>query len=303
MQQKNETLKNDNIEIEIPAAGQEFEKGFINISLAQQVLHCEHHELINTFRKLLPDHQPILEAGCGSGCWVIWFANNGWQTIGLDWSSTLINRARFEYPKLRFEIGDLRIMPFQDEEFGSIVSLGAIEHSSEGPIRAIKEFHRILKPGGIAIITVPYLGPIRRITRGLFNEPIRILKRNRYLRSLFNKYTGERTIEEVNRRLIPQYAVDYTITKDGWDFFQYYFTEKQIHSLLEEANFTILEGFPEFLDDGILHTFGSITGKFDFQQGKVSFSWFGKILRKIIPVEIIGHMYCCIVIKTNEKNN
>lgn len=51
----------------IPAAGRAFETGFMQRSLEQQIAHCDHYELADYFRKWLPDYQPILEAGCGSG--------------------------------------------------------------------------------------------------------------------------------------------------------------------------------------------------------------------------------------------
>jgi hypothetical protein len=74
-------------ETEIPAAGIEFEKDIIRISLAKQGIICDHYELLNTFRTWLPDHQPILEAGYGSKSWSIWLAKNGCQeayTCGLN---------------------------------------------------------------------------------------------------------------------------------------------------------------------------------------------------------------------------
>jgi len=301
MQPKTDNKQNHYSEKDIPAAGKEFEKGFSSVSLAKQVLHCDHNELLNTFKKWLPDHQPILEAGCGSGRWVIWFEKNGWQAAGLDWSSSLINRACTEYPNLRFEVGDLRAMPFRNEEFGSVVSLGAIEHSIEGPMGSLLEFRRILMPEGIAIITVPFLGPIRNITRFLFNRPIRFFKRSKLLRSIFKKHTGGRTIKEVNKNILSHYEADYTMTQNGWEFFQYHFTKSQFYAMLEQAQFQVLEGFPEFQDEGILLTFGPISGKYDYQGGKVVFSWFGKFLKKVFPVSIIGNMYCCIVKKRNDK--
>ena len=56
-------------------------------------------------------------------------------------------------------------MPYEDNEFGSIVSLGAIEHTIEGPNDSLREYARVLRPDGVAIITVPYWSSVRKIAR------------------------------------------------------------------------------------------------------------------------------------------
>ena len=51
----------------IPAAGARFEASFMSRDLNQQIEQCDHYELADHFKRWLPEHQPILEAGCGSG--------------------------------------------------------------------------------------------------------------------------------------------------------------------------------------------------------------------------------------------
>jgi SAM-dependent methyltransferase len=148
---------NDRTITAVPAAGTAVEEQFMAHGLEKQVSHCDHYERANYFTKFLPEHQPILEAGCGSGRWVAWFVKNGWSAAGLDWSETLCDRARRAIPGARFEVGDMRDMPFDDGEFGAIVSLGAVDHTPEGPMGSLKEYYRVLRQGGIAIISVPYL--------------------------------------------------------------------------------------------------------------------------------------------------
>jgi len=55
--------------------------------------------------------------------------------------------------------------PFDDSSYGSILALGSVEHDPAGPQKALNEFYRLLRPGGIALITVPYGGSIRRMVR------------------------------------------------------------------------------------------------------------------------------------------
>jgi len=98
--------------------------------------------------------------------------------------------------------GDMRDMPFDDGEFGAIVSLGAVEHSGEGPMCSLHEFRRVLRPGGIAIITVPFLGPVRKWSR-FVNAPRMAFSHNVWLRHLLGKSDGgSKTINEARREAI-----------------------------------------------------------------------------------------------------
>lgn len=190
-------------------------------------------------------------------------------------------------------------MPFTDSEFGAIVSLGAIEHSPEGPMPSLREYWRVLRPGGIAIITVPYLSPSRKLHR-LLNVPYRLLTHAALLRRLLGKQVGSRKFREARRDTLDGYAADFMVTEHGWEFFQYHFSKPQMQTFLQKAGFEIAEEFVEFGDEGILHNFGRMAGTFDYDRGKVSFSAIGKILRGALPLDLMGHMLCYLVRKNSQ---
>jgi len=150
----------------------DFEASFLSVPLAQQIANCDHYELAPLFRRVIPDHQPMLEAGCGSGRWVAWAVQQGWASIGIDWSEALCAQARKTIPGGVFHAADMRAMPVEANSIGCILSLGAVEHASEGPAASLREYLRVLRPDGLALITVPYLSPMRRIVRGL-KAPLR----------------------------------------------------------------------------------------------------------------------------------
>lgn len=280
----------------VPAAGVVFEEGFMAHSLEKQIAHCDHYELAAYFKKWLPEHQPILEAGCGSGRWVAWFVKNGWSAVGLDWSEKLCERARSAIPGSHFEVGDMRGMPFVDGEFGAIISLGAIEHTAEGPVRSLNEYYRVLRPGGIAIITVPYLGPVRKWLR-IFGAPKMVIVHSSKIRWLLGKRIGPRSFEEANQEILVGYSADFMMTEQGWEFFQYIFSKKQMRAFLKDTGFEIIEEFVEFGDEGILHNFGRVAGTYDYERGVVSLSAIGKALHGLLPVDRMGHMLCYLVRK------
>jgi len=268
---------------------QSFEKSFISQPLSRQIALCEHYELADYFLKHLPAHQPILEAGCGSGRWVAWFVNHGLSATGLDWSLALCERARTEISGVRFIQGDMRQMPFQNEEFGSIVSLGAVEHSFEGPALALREYYRVLRPGGVAIITVPFVSPIRFISKGT-KELAKLLLA--WFSPRLRAYQRYKTAHK--GRWVTDYLLD---DKGEWSFFQYQFRAPEMRTCLTDEGFVVVQEFVDFVDEGILHNFGSIAGKYDTEHGRVQFTIAGAVLRKLLPAQWVGHMLCYLVSK------
>jgi ubiquinone/menaquinone biosynthesis C-methylase UbiE len=107
-------------------------------------------------RKYFKPGGNILDAGCGFGEWVTFLLERGYRAVGLDYSQTLINRLRSVYPRSEWIQGTIEKIPAADQSFDGLISWGVIEHNEDGPQEALAEFYRVLKPGGHAIVTVPY---------------------------------------------------------------------------------------------------------------------------------------------------
>ena len=54
---------------------------------------------------------------------------------------------------------DIHQMPFGDRTFDVVLCNHVLEHV-ENDIRAMEEIHRVLKPGGFAILQVPFFAPV-----------------------------------------------------------------------------------------------------------------------------------------------
>jgi len=66
-----------------------------------------------------------------------------------------IARLKTDNIPVRGVVGDMRAMPYQTDTFDFIFTMGTIEHIPK-PIEAMREIYRVLKPGGRAVIGVPY---------------------------------------------------------------------------------------------------------------------------------------------------
>lgn len=95
----------------------------------------------------------ILDVGCGTGAATWFIAREGFDSYGIDGSSTAIKIAkkRFSAEKLKghFQVGDIISLPFKDGEFDAVMDIASIEHNSPEHIQIImNEVYRVLKPGG-----------------------------------------------------------------------------------------------------------------------------------------------------------
>jgi SAM-dependent methyltransferase len=100
----------------------------------------------------LPANARILDAGCGSGRFMVELAKLGAVT-GVELSQTSVALAR---KRALGEViaGSVLEMPFADDSFDLAVSLDVIEHL-EDDLAALRELRRTIAPGGALLVTVP----------------------------------------------------------------------------------------------------------------------------------------------------
>jgi SAM-dependent methyltransferase len=95
----------------------------------------------------------LLEIGCGMGTDLLQFARGGAHCIGIDLTprSVEITRHRFALYGAdgSFMISDGEHLPFRSESFDVVYSNGVLHHTPD-TAGAIREVHRVLRPGGIA---------------------------------------------------------------------------------------------------------------------------------------------------------
>jgi ubiquinone/menaquinone biosynthesis C-methylase UbiE len=104
----------------------------------------------------LPSGSQVLEVAPGPGFFAIELARLGnFKITGLDISRTFVDMAVESARKaglgVDFRLGNASAMPFVDESFDFVYCSAAFKNFSE-PIKALDEMHRVLRPGGEALV-------------------------------------------------------------------------------------------------------------------------------------------------------
>lgn len=97
----------------------------------------------------------VLEIGCGTGRGLEILVNSADHYTGIDKYESLTEELQKQYPQAKFMA--MHIPPLKDipnDSFDTVVSFQVIEHIKDDKT-FLKEIHRVLKPGGKAIISTP----------------------------------------------------------------------------------------------------------------------------------------------------
>lgn len=117
--------------------------------------------------------------------------------------------------ELDIQAGDVKALDFPSSSVGCYLSLGVVEHFVEGPETALAEAGRVLRPDGVALISVPYLNRARQLY-------------------LYHISSVEKEIRE------------------ELSFYQYYFSNQEFTSLLKAAGLKVIDCQPLFIESHLL---------------------------------------------------
>ena len=93
-----------------------------------------------------------LDLGCGNGKFAYWNRGKVTTMLAADLAPWFADRASAELPLLR---ADLRALPIRDEIVDKVFSIDVLEHLTLADIASVlNEAHRILRPGGRAVVMV-----------------------------------------------------------------------------------------------------------------------------------------------------
>jgi len=111
--------------------------------------------------------ETILDLGCGTGQLTEKIALAGAEVIGIDYAPEMVEKARQNYPHLRFDVADAR--KFQVEQPLDAVFSNAALHWIKEADAAIASIHQALKPGGRFVAEFGGRGNIEAIVKALYS--------------------------------------------------------------------------------------------------------------------------------------
>ena len=130
----------------------------------------------NDFSKISPlwpqisNSARVLDIGCGAGSVSAHLVKKGYEVYGLDIQEEAVRRA--QQKGLKAQVYDIsRKLPFTEAFFDCVLALDILEHIFD-PMACLREVHRVLKPDGHVIVTLPLHFNLRERLRILLGKGI-----------------------------------------------------------------------------------------------------------------------------------
>lgn len=127
--------------------------------ITEKQLHLSRYKFATKLlRKFLNDDHLIYDVACGTGYGTAMISKSGLNVIGIDVDEEVIveNKRKYREIKEKFKIGSILSLPAADNSINALVCFETIEHISLDDGRlALKEIFRVLKPGGLLLISSP----------------------------------------------------------------------------------------------------------------------------------------------------
>jgi len=179
------------------------------------------------FTRNLPSEGRIIEAGCGIGQYVLALRARGYDAEGVEWGAETVGKIRRIWPDLPVREGDVTALDVPDASYAGYISLGVMEHRREGPLPFLEEARRVLMPGAVAIVSVPFIHRLRALKRVLRLYPTRIS--GEFYQYIYPKADFRRQLEASGFTVVEQIAYDavkglcdesrllrWWLTRTGW---------------------------------------------------------------------------------------
>lgn len=157
----------------------------------------------NVMAAYVDKNLPVLDAGCGDAQLLVGLCKNQYNAQGIELETEVVARIKELFPVLPIKAGDALAIDSPDGYYGTYISLGVVEHRKQGPLPFLFEARRVLTPGGIMLISVPYINIIRR------------------MKAWFKCYQRQHSISD--------------------NFYQYYFSVKEFNKILSTAGFKVMD--------------------------------------------------------------
>ncbi|MFR9776525.1 class I SAM-dependent methyltransferase [Micromonospora sp. MS34] len=117
----------------------------------------------------------VADVGCGPGRLTAHLHRLGLDAFGVDLSPAMIDVARRDHPDLRFEVGSMTDLDLADSSVAGLLAWFSLIHVPDEEVPAVlAHFHRVLRPGGVALLGF-HVGDEHRLkTQGYGGHPMKV---------------------------------------------------------------------------------------------------------------------------------
>ena len=114
--------------------------------------------IVRAYLEALPAGTRVLDAGCGEGILVEEYGGRlAIEGVDENYSSAHVRQ------------GSLLALPYEDARFDRVLCLDVLEHLRfDGQVQALGELHRVLRPGGELLVSVPNLAHLQSRVHFMF---------------------------------------------------------------------------------------------------------------------------------------
>ncbi|HEV7183111.1 MAG: class I SAM-dependent methyltransferase [Actinomycetales bacterium] len=131
---------------------------YIELFGSMAAVHPSDLQLVSTWASDVDGE--IIDAGCGPGHWTNFLAEQGHAARGIDLTPEFVAHARNSYPRVNYTLRSLNSVDAGSGSVAGILSWYSLIHHEPETIRVpLKEFSRVLKPGGTLLVGF-FEGPV-----------------------------------------------------------------------------------------------------------------------------------------------
>ncbi len=160
------------------------------------VLHdYKMRRLQRLFTRYIPAGGRALDVGCGRSLFADMGVSFDFKVYSGDLNPDSILARAVEVPHQKWAIFDAAAVPFRDAQFDGLFAGEIIEHVPDAR-QTLREWWRVLKPGGVAIITTPNRKRLVAVADGLESP-------------CSPDHLGELSYRELTRDLLPSCGFDF----------------------------------------------------------------------------------------------
>ncbi|MFG3167914.1 class I SAM-dependent DNA methyltransferase [Streptomyces sp. NPDC048200] len=118
---------------------------------------------------------PVVDVGCGPGHVTAHLRDLGVDAFGIDLSSAMVDVARREQPRLRFEVGSMTDLELADASVVGLLAFWSLIHVPDEAVPTVfGHFRRVLRPGGPLLLGFHVGDESRLKTQGYGGHPMNV---------------------------------------------------------------------------------------------------------------------------------